>query len=152
MILERVQILPRPRDEVFAFFEDARNLEAITPPFLRFRVVTPGPIAMRAGALIEYRLSLFGAPFGWQTEIEIYEPTRRFVDRQLRGPFRVWRHTHEFEDVAGGTRMTDHVEYELPLGPLGDIAHALFVKRTVAKIFDYRAEVIGAHLEVAQKK
>ncbi len=152
MILQRVQILPRPRDEVFAFFEDARNLEAITPPFLRFRVVTPGPIAMRAGALIEYRLSLFGAPFGWQTEIEIYEPTRRFVDRQLRGPFRVWRHTHEFEDVAGGTRMTDHVEYELPLGPLGDIAHALFVKRTVAKIFDYRAEVIGAHLEVAQKK
>lgn len=152
MILQRVQILPRPRDEVFAFFEDARNLEAITPPFLRFRVVTPGPIAMRAGALIEYRLSLFGAPFGWQTEIEIYEPTRRFVDRQLRGPFRVWRHTHEFEDVAGGTRMADHVEYELPLGPLGDIAHALFVKRTVAKIFDYRAEVIGAHLEVAQKK
>jgi len=152
MILQRVQILPRPRDEVFAFFEDARNLEAITPPFLRFRVVTPGPIAMRAGALIEYRLSLFGAPFGWQTEIEIYEPTRRFVDRQLRGPYRVWRHTHEFEDVAGGTRMTDHVEYELPLGPLGDIAHALFVKRTVAKIFDYRAEVIGAHLEVAQKK
>ena len=152
MILQRVQILPRPRDEVFAFFEDARNLEAITPTFLRFRVVTPGPIAMRAGALIEYRLSLFGAPFGWQTEIEIYEPTRRFVDRQLRGPYRVWRHTHEFEDVAGGTRMTDHVEYELPLGPLGDIAHALFVKRTVAKIFDYRAEVIGAHLEVAQKK
>ena len=152
MILQRVQILPRPRDEVFAFFEDARNLEAITPPFLRFRVVTPGPIAMRAGALIEYRLSLFGAPFGWQTEIEIYEPTRRFVDRQLRGPYRVWRHTHEFEDVAGGTRMADHVEYELPLGPLGDIAHALFVKRTVAKIFDYRAEVIGAHLEVAQKK
>ena len=152
MILQRVQILPRPRDEVFAFFEDARNLEAITPPFLRFRVVTPGPIAMRAGALIEYRLSLFGAPFGWQTEIEIYEPTRRFVDRQLRGPFRVWRHTHEFEDVAGGTRMTDHVEYELPLGPLGDIAHALFVKRTVAKIFDYRAEVIGAQLKFAQKK
>ena len=152
MILERVQILPRPRDEVFAFFEDARNLEAITPPFLRFRVVTPGPIAMRAGALIEYRLSLFGAPFGWQTEIEVYEPTRRFVDRQLRGPYRVWRHTHEFEDVAGGTRMADHVEYELPLGPLGDIAHALFVKRTVAKIFDYRAEVIGAQLKFAQKK
>ena len=149
MILERVQILPRPRDEVFAFFEDARNLEAITPPFLRFRVVTPGPITMRAGALIEYRLSLFGLPFGWKTEIEVYEPTRRFADRQLRGPYRVWRHTHTFEDVPGGTRMTDHVEYELPLGPLGDIAHALFVKRTVARIFDYPASVIAARFPAA---
>lgn len=143
MILERAQFLPRPRDEVFAFFEDAKNLEAITPPFLRFRVTTPGPIAMHEGTLIEYRLSLFGIPFGWKTRIDEYEPGVRFVDRQLEGPYRLWRHTHTFEDVAGGTRMTDRVEYESPLGPLGHIANALFVKRTVAKIFDHRAEVIG---------
>lgn len=143
MILERTQFLPRPREEVFAFFEDAKNLEAITPPFLRFRVTTPAPIAMHEGTLIEYRLSLFGVPFGWKTRIDEYEPGVRFVDRQLEGPYRLWRHTHTFEDVAGGTRMTDRVEYELPLGPLGNIAHALFVKRTVAKIFDHRAEVIG---------
>lgn len=143
MILERAQFLPRPREEVFAFFEDARNLEAITPPFLRFRVTTPGPIEMREGTLIEYRLSLFGIPFGWKTRIDVYEPGVRFVDRQLEGPYRLWRHTHTFEDVAGGTRMTDRVEYESPLGPLGTIADALFVKRTVAKIFDHRAEVIG---------
>lgn len=143
MILERTQFLPRPREEVFAFFEDAKNLEAITPSFLSFRVTTPSPIAMHEGTLIEYRLSLFGIPFGWKTRIDAYEPGVRFVDRQLEGPYRLWRHTHTFEDVAGGTRMTDRVEYELPLGPLGSIAHALFVKRTVAKIFDHRAEVIG---------
>ena len=151
-VLERVTTIPRSRSEVFAFFADAANLERITPPFLRFRITTKQPFVIETGTLIDYRLSLFGIPFGWRTLIETFEPEVRFVDRQLKGPYSLWRHTHTFEDVAGGTRMTDHVEYELPLGPLGDIAHALFVKRTVAKIFDYRAEVIGAHLEVTQKK
>jgi ligand-binding SRPBCC domain-containing protein len=133
---------------VFAFFADARNLEAITPPFLRFRVVTPHPIRMEAGALIDYRLSLYGAAFRWRTRIEAWEPEGSFVDVQLAGPYRVWRHTHRFEDAPGGTRVTDRVEYALPLGPLGDLAHTLLVRRSLARIFDFRrariAERFGA--------
>ncbi len=142
-VLERRQFIPRPRHEVFSFFEDARNLEAITPPFLKFKVTTPGSIEMKPGTLIDYRLSLFGVPFGWKTEIEEYVPDEHFVDRQLEGPYKVWHHTHRFEDVAGGTRMIDRVEYVVPLGPLGSIAHVLFVKRMVRAIFDYRADVIA---------
>ena len=132
---------------MFAFFEDARNLEAITPPFLRFKVTTPGSIEMKPGTLIDYRLSLFGIPFGWRTVIEDYVVGERFVDRQLEGPYRHWHHTHRFEDVAEGTRMTDRVEYELPLGPLGSIAHVLKVKRMLKAIFDYRAEEIAKRFD-----
>lgn len=142
-ILERVQIIPRPRAEVFAFFEDAHNLERITPPFLRFRVLTPPPIAMAEGTLIDYRLGLFGVPLRWRTRIESYVPGESFVDVQLRGPYRLWRHTHTFEDVPGGTKMTDRVEYEIPLGPLGAAARAIFVRRTLDRIFDYRRDVIA---------
>ncbi len=142
-VLERVTVIPRPRSEVFAFFADARNLERITPPFLRFRITTREPIAVETGTLIDYRLSLFGIPFRWRTLIEIFEPEERFVDRQLKGPYSLWRHTHTFEEVEGGTRMTDHVEYAVPLGPLGSVARAIFVTRMVEKIFDYRARVIG---------
>ena len=142
--LERCQVLPRPRAEVFAFFEDARNLEVMTPPFLHFRLETEGPIAMRAGTLIDYRLSLFGVPFHWRTEITEYVRAERFVDRQLRGPYRVWEHTHLFEDIGGhSTQMSDRVRYEVGFGPLGPLASSLFVHRTVKRIFDYRAEVIA---------
>jgi ligand-binding SRPBCC domain-containing protein len=145
-VLERTLVVPRPRDEVFAFFADARNLEAITPSFLRFRVVTAGPIPMAPGALIEYRLSLFGVPFSWRTRIETFEPGARFVDVQLRGPYRLWRHLHAFEDAPGGTRVSDRVEYELPLGPLGALAHGLFVRGALARIFDHRRKRIEALL------
>ena len=156
-VLTRVQMLPLPPEQVFDFFADAGNLEAITPPFLRFRIVTPGPIAMHAGTLIEYRLQLFGLPFGWLTEIESYDPPRSFCDRQLRGPYALWHHTHTFEavvDEAGnaGTRMTDVVRYRLPLGLVGTIVHALFVRRTLARIFDYRREKIAAMLGGADAK
>lgn len=145
-VLERAQLIPRPRAEVFAFFSDAHNLEAITPGFLRFRVLTPAPIAMSEGARIDYRLSLFGVPFTWRTRIAAWEPGERFVDVQLSGPYRRWHHTHAFADAPGGTLMTDRVEYALPLGPLGAFAHALFVRRTVERIFDHRREVIAARL------
>ena len=147
--LERSQVLPRPRGEVFAFFADAHNLEAITPAFLRFRITTPGPIAMRVGALITYRLRLFGVGFGWTTRIEAWEPERRFVDVQLQGPYRLWRHTHRFDDVPGGTLVTDTVEYALPFGPLGGVAHALLVRRALRRIFDHREERIAALLGAA---
>jgi ligand-binding SRPBCC domain-containing protein len=140
--LLREQVLRRPRDEVFAFFADAGNLERITPPFLRFRVVTPAPVRVATGTLIDYRLSLFGVPFGWRTRIEEFEPAKRFVDAQLRGPYRLWRHTHAFEVAPEGTRMLDRVEYAMPLGPLGRLARALFVRATLDRIFDYRARTI----------
>ena len=142
-VLERAQLVPRPRDEVFAFFADAHNLEAITPSFLRFRIVTPGRIEMAPGALIEYRLSLFGVPFSWRTRIEELVPGERFVDVQLAGPYRRWRHLHTFEDAPGGTRVVDRVDYELPLGAL---AHALLVRRSLARIFAHREERIAALL------
>jgi len=145
-LLERTLHVPRPRPEVYAFFADPHNLEAITPDFLRFRMETPGPIPMVAGTLIDYRLSLAGVPFSWRTRIEDVVPGERFVDVQLAGPYRTWRHLHTFADAPGGTRVGDRVEYELPLGPLGDLAHALFVERALRRIFDHRAGAIAAAL------
>ena len=142
-VLRREQRLPGPPDAVFGFFADASNLEAITPGWLAFRIVTPRPIEMRVGALIEYRLRLHGVPVSWLTRIEEWEPGVRFVDAQLSGPYRLWHHTHEFEpDGAGGTIMRDTVRYALPLGPLGDLAHRLVVERDLERIFDFRAETI----------
>jgi hypothetical protein len=142
-LLQRIQHLPRPLEEVFPFFADAANLQAITPEFLNFRIVSKLPITMEEGALIEYRLGLFGVPFSWKTRIDVWEPGVRFVDRQLSGPYRLWRHTHEFRAVDGGTEMVDTVEYELPLGPLGAVAHPLFVRRTLDRIFDHRHEAVA---------
>ena len=144
-VLERTQIIEKPLSEVFPFFANAANLEQITPRFLRFRVTTPGPIEMRAGARIDYELSLFGVPLHWRTRIEEYVPGVRFVDIQESGPYALWRHTHSFEAVGNATRMRDHVEYREPLGPLGRIAHGLFVERTVNRIFDFRAHEITRH-------
>ncbi|MCA9513087.1 MAG: SRPBCC family protein [Myxococcales bacterium] len=145
--LERAQDLPLPRDAVFPFFAEAGNLEAITPPELRFRFVTPLPIAMRAGARIEYRLSLFRVPFGWTTEITGWDPPHGFVDEERRGPFALWRHEHRFEDIDGGaaTRMRDTVHYALPLSPLGELAHPL-VRARLDRIFDFRAAEIGRRI------
>ncbi len=140
--LERRQFNPRPLADVFPFFADAANLEAITPPALHFRILTPRPIQIRAGTLIDYRLVLWGVPFQWRTLIESFEPPLRFVDSQVRGPYRLWRHTHEFIVQEGGTLMIDRVLYQMPLGPLGWLAHELFVRRQLATIFDYRFRVI----------
>jgi ligand-binding SRPBCC domain-containing protein len=114
----------------------------ITPPWLRFGVLTPGPIEMRAGALIAYRMRLHAIPVSWLTEIEFWQPEVSFADRQLRGPYRLWHHTHTFEDHPRGTTMRDIVRYELPLGVLGDIAHRAFVARDLKAIFDYRRQIV----------
>jgi len=140
--LERTTFIPRPRSEVFAFFSDAANLERITPSSLKFHIITPQPIAMHAGTLIDYELRLHGIPLRWRTLIETFDPPNGFSDLQLRGPYRLWRHHHTFEDAPGGTTMNDRVDYELPFGPLGTLAHALFVRRSVNQIFDYRTQVI----------
>jgi len=134
--------LPRRVDEVFPFFADARNLEVLTPPWLRFEIRTPPPIEMGVGALIDYRISLRGLPMAWRTRIRVWEPNRRFVDEQLRGPYLEWIHTHEFEDVAGGTLVRDTVHYRVPGGRL---VNRLFVQRDVTRIFRYRLEALRRH-------
>ena len=145
-LLDRSQRLPGAPEDVFPFFADALNLERITPPWLAFRVTTPGTIEMGPGTLIEYRLRLHRVPVRWLTRIEVWEPPLRFVDAQLRGPYRTWRHEHRFEPTAdGGTLMRDRVEYELPLGPLGGLAHALLVRRDLERIFDHRRAAVAAH-------
>jgi hypothetical protein len=138
--LHREQRLDGTPDEVFAFFADAFNLEALTPPLLRFRVVTPRPIPMHAGALIQYALKLRGLPVSWLTSIQAWDPPHRFVDTQVKGPYALWHHTHTFQDTGDrGTLMCDTVRYGIAFGPLGALAQTLFVKRDVEAIFDFRA-------------
>ncbi len=141
--LRRQQRLDGTPEDVFGFFADAGNLEAITPPWLKFEIVTPRPVEMGRGTLVEYALRLHGLPIDWLTRIEVWEPGVRFVDQQLRGPYALWHHTHEFEATGdGGTLMRDTVRYALPGGPLGELAHGLVVRRDLARIFDFRrAEV-----------
>jgi ligand-binding SRPBCC domain-containing protein len=142
-VLERVQLIERPLAEVFPFFADAFNLERITPPFLHFKVLTLPPIEMKSGALIDYQIRLYGAPLRWRTIIEEFTPGVRFVDRQLKGPYKLWHHTHEFNETPSGTVMTDRVRYKIPYGPLGALARRIFVERTLDQIFDYRYRMIG---------
>ncbi len=146
-ILRREQRLTGSPEELFAFFADAHNLEALTPPLLRFRVVTPTPIAMGEGALIRYRLRVRRVPVSWLTEITLWEPPHRFVDEQLVGPYALWHHTHTFEALEdGGTLMRDVVRYRVGFGPFGVLANRLVVRRDVEAIFDFRAQRIPALL------
>jgi ligand-binding SRPBCC domain-containing protein len=140
--LHREQFVARPLDEVFEFFSSASNLELLTPSLMHFEIVTPGPIAMAPGTLIEYRLRVHGIPIRWISRIEEWEQGRRFVDRQLKGPYKLWHHTHEFEEMPGGTKVSDSVRYELPLGVLGELGGLPLVRRDLARIFDYRREAV----------
>jgi ligand-binding SRPBCC domain-containing protein len=133
------QLLPQPRAEIFPFFADAANLEALTPPWVNFHIVTPQPIEMRVGALIDYRLRIHGLPVRWRTRITAWEPPFRFIDEQLHGPYRLWVHEHTFEPHAQGTLARDHVQYA-PLG--GALINRLFVRRDIERIFAYRAEAL----------
>ena len=140
--LEQEQFIPQPRAEVFRFFSDAFNLERLTPPFLQFKIITPAPIDMHPDTLIDYSLGLYGLGFRWRTRIESYTPDLEFTDTQIRGPYSFWHHTHTFEEVEGGTLMRDRVRYQLPLGPLGRLAHVLFVRRALTRIFEFRRDAI----------
>ena len=142
-ILQREQFLRGLEPaELFPFFADARNLEAITPPLLRFRVITPDPIEMRVGTLIQYRLRLHGMAVSWLTSIQAWDPPDRFIDVQVRGPYALWHHTHTFEAVPDGTLMRDTVRYAIGFGPLGELARRALVERDLQAIFDYRAEAV----------
>jgi ligand-binding SRPBCC domain-containing protein len=137
--IDRTIFLPRPIDEVFPFFSDARNLERLTPPFLKFQVITPDPIVMKPGARIRYKLSLHGLPISWESEITAWDPPHRFIDEQLSGPYRLWRHEHRFVAQDGGTQVSDHVDYAV-LG--GSLTNSLFVAPDVHRIFDYRTQIL----------
>lgn len=141
-VLEKETFLEKPIEEVFAFFSRAENLELLTPSSLRFKILSPQPVAMKAGTLIDYRLSLMSFPFRWRTLIEAWEPPFRFVDSQLKGPYVSWVHEHRFEEVLGGTRMRDRVEYQVPGGPLEPLIHRLFVGPQVKQIFEFRTTAI----------
>jgi len=144
--LTREQWIPKPLEDAFAFFSRPENLEEITPPFLNFHIVRTDK-ELHTGSLIEYRLRVRGIPMRWTSEITVWEPPNRFVDTQLRGPYALWRHQHTFVAENGGTRIGDDVEYALPFGVVGQIAHALMVRRDVEGIFEFRrqrlAELMG---------
>ena len=141
-VLERGQFFPESVERVFAPFADAGNLQAITPPWLHFRIISELPIEMKAGAIIEYRLRFHGVPVRWRTVIESWDPPHRFTDVQQRGPFALWHHTHTFEPVEGGTLARDRVRYRVGFGPFDDGAHALFIGRDLARIFDFRRTAV----------
>lgn len=133
-------LVPAPLDQTFAFFADAANLEKLTPPWLNFRIRTPLPIAMRAGAEIDYRIVLHGWPIPWRSRIDVWEPGRRFVDRQIVGPYRWWHHEHRFEAAGGGTRVIDHVEFKPRLA----LVTGRLVRRDVERIFAYRQQTLAS--------
>ena len=133
--LQTSRWLPRPIDEVFAFFADAANLQLITPPFVHFKILTPLPVAMGEGTLIDYQIRLHGIPVRWRTQITVWQPPTAFEDVQLRGPYQMWRHHHTFVQDNGGTLCNDRVIYRVPGGWL---VQKLFVGRDVERIFRYR--------------
>jgi ligand-binding SRPBCC domain-containing protein len=143
--LERSIFIPKAKEEVFLFFSDAHNLERITPAFLHFKILTPGEIVMKPGTLIDYELRLHGIPVRWRTLIEEYVPNDYFIDVQVSGPYRSWRHRHDFLERPGGTQMCDHVEYEMPFGPVGMLVRRLFVRSSLDHIFDHRNASIAEY-------
>jgi ligand-binding SRPBCC domain-containing protein len=144
-VLERSQVVPAGVDQAFAFFADAWNLEAITPPWLRFRIVEAPP-TLEAGSLLVYRLRLFGMPIRWRTEIVDWRPPWSFTDVQLEGPYRRWEHTHSLRVVRGGTEVHDRVVYRLPYEPFAGLVAPLTVRPWLAAIFEYRARQTEARL------
>ena len=142
-VLTTRQFVNRTREEVFAFFSDASQLGRITPPFLKFKIQTPLPLELKKGALIDYSLTLRFLPIRWRTEISAWDAPNRFVDRQLKGPYKLWHHEHTFEAVENGTMVHDRVHYVVPGGA---IVHRLLVKKDLIRIFEYRRSQIEAIL------
>ncbi len=138
--------LPLPPAKLFPFFGDAANLDAITPAWLHFRIITPPPIIMREGTLIDYRLRVHGLPLRWRTRISAWQPPHRFVDEQLRGPYRQWIHEHTFQPSGGGTLARDVVRYAVPFDAL---LHRWFVRPDIEKIFEVRAEELKRRFTAA---
>lgn len=140
--------LPEPIDKIFPFFADAHNLERITPPFLKFSVITAAPIVMARGTRIRYRLRLRGIPISWESEITAWESPHRFVDEQRHGPYRLWKHEHRFTEIDEGTEVVDHVDYAVWGGSL---VNSLLVAPDVRGIFEYRSRVLTDLFQVRKR-
>lgn len=142
--IEREQVVTQQLNEIFPFFERPENLKAITPPWLSFRLLTPDPVTMNEGRIIDYTIKVLGRRIRWRSIISTYEPPHCFVDEQLKGPYSFWHHTHRFEACEQGTIIKDRVLYCLPAwipGFFGDLLNTLYVEPALTKIFDFRAEV-----------
>ena len=143
-VFEKSQRVELPLEEAFAFYGDGANLEPLTPPWLHYEVIAPKPLTLRQGTLLEYRLKLHRVPIHWKTLIETWEPPLRFVDIQAKGPYSLWEHTHLFEaDGPAATVIHDRVRYAIPFGPLGALAHRLFVRRDLERIFEFRSNAVA---------
>ena len=136
------QFLPYSLERVFGFFKKPENLNQVTPKNLGFKILTPSPIKMEKGTVIDYTIRLYGVPMHWKTVIAEYDPPHFFTDTQVKGPYQVWIHTHRFVAQNGGTLMIDDLQYAIPLGCLGELARAMFVKKEIERIFEYRKKVI----------
>ena len=136
--LKRKVFISAPVEEVFSFFSAAENLNLITPPWLHFKILTPLPVLMKKNALIDYSIKILGLRMTWNTEITVWQPPVRFVDRQINGPYRVWEHTHQFEEKGGGTQMEDVIRYAVPGFVLSPLIHFLLVRPRLEKIFTFR--------------
>ncbi len=147
--IQREQFLPQSLEEVFPFFAQAENLNQITPPWLRFRLLTPLPIVMQQGTLIDYKIRWRWWPIRWRTEIVEWNPPHGFVDVQIKGPYRRWHHRHTFLSQAGGTLVRDEVEYDLPLGFLGRWLHQRVIRSDLEAIFDYRARRVADYFNAS---
>lgn len=142
-VIERVQVVPRPLEETFRFFADAEKWEGITPPWLHLQILTPTPLLMGTGTLIDYTLRWRGVPLRCRASIEEWRENQGFVERQVRGPYRLWVHRHSFTPIPGGTEVRDRVEYEMSLGMLGSALHAAVIGRDLQAIFDFRGEAVA---------
>ena len=140
--LRRQVTIPAPVGDVFSFFSAAENLNLITPPWLYFKILTPLPVIMKKNALIDYSIKFLGFRMTWRTEIKVWQPPDRYVDRQIKGPYRVWEHTHLFEEKGGDTQMEDVIRYAVPGFVLSPLIHFLFVRPQLDKIFTFREKSI----------
>jgi len=147
--LHRQAVIAQPLGKVFEFFSKAENLELLTPSWLKFKILTPLPIKMVKGVLIDYQIKLIGLPMNWKTEISEWQPPHFFIDTQLKGPYTKWVHKHHFKEVEKGTEITDIVNYQLPGGLLAPAAHSLIVKHQLKSIFDFRTRIIKEYFDSA---
>jgi len=141
--LTKTTTINRPIQEVFDFFSKAENLNKITPPDLQFKILSPLPILIKKGALIDYKIKINGIPFIWRTEISEWELNKRFIDRQVKGPYKIWIHEHSFEERNGITYMTDYVQFLSPGWILEPIINKLFIEKKVKGIFEYREKILA---------